>query len=147
MANVIELLENDHRTVDGLFRQIEGTQEAEARQSFFAILTSEFDAHASAEELAVYPKLEAHRLTEDVAEHSYDEHAEARELIAKIERMDPATTDWLETVQKLKKEIKHHVKEEEHNMFPKMRKLFSENQLEKMGEEVEAAKQKVSKAA
>lgn len=49
------------------------------------------------------------------------EHAGAKKLIAQIKAMEPENADFNETVTKLFEEITQPVKEEEEEMFPKVR--------------------------
>lgn len=148
MASVIELLEKDHRLVEDLFKKIEETEDASKREALFAELSAEVEIHASAEEIAVYPKLEKikARDLDDEAEHAYKEHTEAREIISEIEKLDPTTDEWMKKVTELKEAIEHHVEDEEGDVFPKMEKTFTAAQLNEMGRAVEAAKSQYQKA-
>jgi hypothetical protein len=49
------------------------------------------------------------------------EHATAKDLIAKIEAMTPRDEEFKATMKVLSEYIKHHVKEEEKEMFPKLK--------------------------
>lgn len=147
MPNVIELLKKDHRTVEELFKKIEKTEVARERKTLFAQLATEVEVHASAEETALYPKVEKMKELEELALEAYEEHNEVREIISRIEELSPEEAEWMETVEELKENIEHHVKEEESEMFPKMGKLLTQEQLIRMGSELQQAKSQLKKAS
>jgi hypothetical protein len=66
------------------------------------------------------------------------EHGSAKELIAQIEAMSPGDAMYDATVKVLGEYIDHHVKEEEGEMFPKVRK--TDIDLKALGKEIKARK-------
>jgi hemerythrin-like domain-containing protein len=54
---------------------------------------------------------------------------------------------WTAKFTVLKEQIERHVKEEEDEMFPKARKVLSEEEAETLGARLEEAKEKQQKAA
>ena len=115
MPNVIELLNQDHREVEQLFAQFESTQDFDIALQ----ICEELTAHAAVEEEIVYPVLE--RIDPEIEQEAEEEHAEAKELIARIQSMEPGDPELVPTVLKLKAGIQHHVEEEEGEAWPKMR--------------------------
>ena len=71
----------------------------------------------------------------------YEEH-HVVDLIMDEIAGEPVTDEtWAAKVKVMKENVEHHVEEEEDKMFPQARKLFAEEELEKLGEQVEQRKQ------
>ena len=88
-----------------------------------------------AEEVLVYPQVEDN-FSADEVEHARKEHAEAEETLARLEKLkanDPNFDDELST---LMDEIRHHIKEEEGQMFAHMRQVIDAEDLRKLGARV-----------
>jgi len=95
--------------------------------------------HSVAEETRVYPRVEK-QVDKDEAEHSKEEHAEAEEMMKRLERMDPEDPEFDGAVAELIREIRHHVEHEESRMFTELRASFTPEELVTMAEQVEAIK-------
>ena len=143
--DVIEILEHDHREVEQMFVELESlkgatTEEAIARRKDLAEqVTIELVRHSVAEEVLVYPKVER-QVSAEEAEHAREEHAEAEETLQRLEKLDaddPAFDDELAT---LMREIRHHIEDEEQQMFAHMREVIDEDELRTLGARVEAFK-------
>jgi hypothetical protein len=92
-----------------------------------------------AEEVLVYPKVED-KVSAEEAEHAREEHAEAEKTLQRLEKLDaddPAFDDELAT---LMGEIRHHIEEEEGEMFAHMRQVIDADELRSLGRSVEAFK-------
>ena len=133
MPNVIELLNHDHREVEQLFVQFESTQDFDIALQ----ICEELTVHATVEEEIVYPVLE--RIDAELETEAEEEHAEAKELIARIQRLSPGDPELVPTVMKLKAGIEHHVEEEEGEAWSKMRSAAG-NRLDELGAAVEQRK-------
>jgi hemerythrin superfamily protein len=122
--DAIALLKEDHRTVSALFDEFEKADEEEQSaiaQRVCQLLT----VHATIEEELLYPAAkEAFDDEEDadLVNEAEVEHGSAKELIAKIEGMASDDEHFKATVTVLSEYIKHHVKEEENELFPQLRK-------------------------
>jgi hemerythrin superfamily protein len=136
MPNVIELLNADHREVEQLFAQFESTQDP----SIALQICDELTVHATVEEEIVYPVLE--RVDREVEHEAEEEHAEAKQLIARIRSMSPTDPQFVATVMELQRGIEHHVQEEEGEAWDKLRSGAS-SQLDVLGGRVEARKQQL----
>jgi hemerythrin-like domain-containing protein len=143
--NVIEILEHDHREVEDLFKQLEtlrgDTSDAAngRRKELTDRVTIELVRHSVAEEVLVYPRV-ADKISEDEAKHARHEHAEAEETLARLEDLDPGDPAFDQELATLMEETRHHIEEEEGEMFAHMRQTFSEDELRTMGSRVEAFK-------
>jgi hemerythrin-like domain-containing protein len=143
--DVIEVLEHDHREVEEMFAELESlrgasTEDAKNRRKALADqVTIELVRHSVAEEVLVYPQVED-KVSAEEAQHAREEHAEAEETLEKLEKLDaddPAFDDELAT---LMREIRHHIEEEEGEMFAHMRQVIDAEELRKLGARVEAFK-------
>ena len=80
------------------------------------------------------------KVSEEEVEHAREEHAEAEETLQRLEQLDaddPAFDDELAT---LMEEIRHHISDEEGEMFAHMRQVIDADELRKLGARVEAFK-------
>jgi len=143
--DVIDVLEHDHREVEEMFAELEslrgaGTDEARARRKAVTEqVTIELVRHSVAEEVLVYPRVED-KVSAEEAEHARKEHAEAEETLHRLEQLDaddPAFDDELAT---LMREIRHHIEDEEGEMFAHMRQVIDADELRSLGARVEAFK-------
>lgn len=122
--DAVALLKQDHRTVETLFEQFEDAEEGE--QSAIAERVCQLlTVHAQIEEEILYPAAKQALEEEEETELVYEaevEHGTAKDLIAKIESMSSEDESFKATVKVLSEYIKHHVKEEEGELFPKLKK-------------------------
>jgi hypothetical protein len=132
--NAIELLETQHRDVDDLFARIEHAG-GKARGKLFDDLADMLAIHASIEELHFYPAVKAAK-TEEILEHSTEEHVEIKRKLSMCMALPAASDKFMQKLRELKEEVQHHVKEERTDLFPKVQKIFDNDQLEAIGQEM-----------
>jgi hemerythrin superfamily protein len=137
----VELLMADHRKVEQLFDDFEGEKEdTEAKSAIAEKICNELKVHTQIEEELFYPWL-ADNLDEDdqdMVREAQIEHQTARDLVAKIEDCDPDDEQYDALVKVLSEYIKHHVREEEQEIFPKVASMTDE--LDELGQEMAARK-------
>ncbi|PRX70007.1 hemerythrin HHE cation binding domain-containing protein [Nonomuraea fuscirosea] len=122
-TDVITLITQDHRVVEGLFERLkkkEGDQKA-----MVAELRALLIAHARAEEDRVYPGIDAH--------HSVEEHKEAEILLDSLVRARPGTAEFDQALDDLIESINHHVEEEETKLLPALKSSADAKELERLG--------------
>ena len=132
MPDAIVLLKNDHKTVEKLFKQFEklGDGAKKTKRKLVDQILDELALHATIEEKHFYPEIR--RKVDDVDDivlEGYEEHhvfeltmAELRELDVEAENFDAKVTVLIEMV-------RHHVEEEEQEMFPKVREAMGRTEL------------------
>ena len=128
-----ELLEQQHRKVEGLFGKLEDMQREEAGE-LLDELANDLAAHMAIEQQLFYPavrEVDEELVVESFEEHSIAEVALKRLLIAKQQLTFKAR------VTALKELIQHHVEEEEHELFPKVQKALNSERLDQLGEQME----------
>ncbi|MEA2686706.1 MAG: hypothetical protein QOE93_1901, partial [Actinomycetota bacterium] len=137
--DAIELLTTDHREVEQLFAQIESSS-GPAQDQVVEKVIRELSIHAAIEEQVLYPVMRRSLSDGDAkVEEAIQEHQEAKEALADIERLGstPARQPKLQT---LMEGVRHHVKEEEDELFPELRSAVGEDELRKLGQALAAAK-------
>lgn len=142
--DAIALLKQDHREIEELFDEFESLEAGEGEDIAHRICLL-LTVHAQVEEELLYPAaLEA--LAEDpeqleLVREAEVEHGSAKELIATIEEMGADDESFSATVKVLGEYVRHHVKEEEGELFPALRD--SELDLKSLGQELLTRRQEL----
>lgn len=129
--NAIDLLEKQHKEVETLFKKIEKA-EGDEKRALFEELADSLAVHATIEEKQFYPSAMSAR-TEDVLHEAVEEHLSAKRIIADLLECEPSDPQFDAKISVLKEQILHHVEEERSELFPKVRKLLSRDELDDLG--------------
>ncbi|MES3023450.1 MAG: hemerythrin domain-containing protein [Pseudomonadota bacterium] len=122
--DAVAMLIADHKKVKGLFKQYEelSDRSLSSKKRLADEICNELTVHTQVEEEIFYPAIRKPIHDEDLMDEATVEHASAKDLIAQIGDMDPSDDLYDAKVKVLSEQIEHHVKEEEGEMFPKVRK-------------------------
>ena len=93
-----------------------------ACKQFVASICRDIEMHAKVEEEIFYPAVRGRIRDDDLMNEAEVEHDSAKELIAKIEKLAGDDPMLKANTTVLAEYIQHHVKEEEGEMFPKVRR-------------------------
>jgi hemerythrin superfamily protein len=143
MAGAIQMLKDDHRTVDELFKRYEGAGEGavEEKRQIRDRVIKELSVHAYIEEEVFYPATkEARQETEDMVQEAYQEHAQAKQALGQLATLEPDDPQFDSVMQQLIADVRHHVDEEENEMFPKVNEAMSPQELSDLGQRLEESK-------
>jgi hemerythrin superfamily protein len=142
-----ELLRADHDKVEELFKKVEATESMSEHKRLFKKINEELKIHTHIEEKIFYPRIKQEEETKDITLEGIEEHHQAKlflreipQLASKSERFDPKLKVLME-------DIRHHVKEEENTMFPKVERLLSSEELVELAKAMEAEKKRYKKTA
>ncbi|HZT21191.1 MAG TPA: hemerythrin domain-containing protein [Dongiaceae bacterium] len=145
-SDAIALLKSDHREVAEMVEQYESGKErrrAPAKQSLAEKICKALTVHAAIEEEIFYPAVAAEvEDAEDLVEEARVEHESVKHLISQIEDSKPDEAQYDAKVKVLGEYVKHHVKEEEGSIFPKLRK--SGMDLKELGERLAQRKEELA---
>ncbi|UGQ47896.1 hemerythrin domain-containing protein [Massilia endophytica] len=122
--DAVALLTADHSKVKQLFTEYEKQQnigDISLKADLALHICLELTIHTTIEEEIFYPAVRRETGDQHLVEEAIQEHAEAKELIARIQGMAGDDPDLDGTVAILRRAIEHHVQEEESQMFPKAR--------------------------
>jgi hemerythrin superfamily protein len=140
--DVIAELIVDHREVDEMLTRLQGDQvSAEERQDTMEQVIIELIRHAIAEESYLYPAIEDRVPNgKQIADKERADHQEVEELLKQLEGEDPHDPSSRPTLAKLVTDLHQHIADEENNLFPALRQVYSEQELRDLGDKVRTAK-------
>jgi hemerythrin superfamily protein len=137
--NAITLLKNDHKTVEDLFKRFEklGPRAVKSKQDIAERVVRELSIHAAIEEMVFYPAIREvveQGDVDDMVLESLEEHHIVKWQLYEIERTNAADERFDPKMRVLMENIRHHVEEEEKDLFPKVNKMFDRGQLDELGD-------------
>jgi hemerythrin superfamily protein len=143
--DVVAILMQDHREVEAMFNELNGLRGSredatvQRRKDLAEQVVIELVRHSVAEEAEVYPRIRE-RIDPAEADRLIHEQSEAELTMKRLEKLDADQPEFEAELQKLMSEIKAHVAEEEQVAFPRLREVFSADELADMGRKVQAVK-------
>jgi hemerythrin-like domain-containing protein len=144
--DAIAVLRQDHRDVEALFKRFEkaGDSAYRTKKQLVATMVESLSRHAEIEELVFYPAVRRAlpRLESNVLE-ALEEHHLAKVVLDELEDLDPKTERFDAKVAVLIEVVRHHVKEEERTLFPKVRDRVGRRELVEIGTALREAKPRV----
>lgn len=135
------LLKADHKAVDALFEQYESARSATKKKALVAQICTELTVHAQIEEEIFYPQVKAALKDKELIPEATVEHATLKELIAQLEEGEPGDEMYDAKVKVLSEYVKHHVKEEQTEIFPKAKE--SKLDMYALGEQLQQRKEEL----
>ena len=120
----IEMLKEDHARVQKAFNQFEkmDREDPATIKQLVQTVCEELKVHTTLEEEIFYPALRDAIDDEDIMNEAAVEHETAKMLIDQLENMGPDDPNYRATFTVLGEYVRHHVKEEEGEMFPQAKK-------------------------
>ena len=119
--DAVALLKADHEAVSQLFAEYEKTRSVPNKKALVAQICTALSVHAQIEEEIFYPAVKAALKDKLLVPEATVEHAGVKDLIAQLKGLEPDGEMYDAKVKVLSEYVKHHVKEEQNEMFPKAR--------------------------
>ena len=135
--DAITLLKDDHKSIEQLFKRYEkaGDRAFVEKRAIVDRIIEELSRHAAIEEQLFYPVARATVPdTEDIALESLEEHHIVKWVLSELETLDPSDERFDAKVTVLIENVRHHVKEEESDFFPKVRDELGRGALGDLGD-------------
>lgn len=144
--DILKMLSEDHKKVKKMFDKFEKMkeeedQDLEAKEMLVEMCCAELTVHAQLEEELFYPALRDAIDDTDLIDEAEVEHASAKQLIGELNSMQPEDELYDAKFTVLGEYVKHHIEEEEKEIFPKAKK--ADLDLEAMAEEARERKQEM----
>jgi hemerythrin superfamily protein len=142
VMTIYEALQNDHRGFEQVLDRL--VQASKAGDDSWKPILDELRrgviAHAHAEEAVFYNALREAGESKGLVMHSYGEHAMAETEMRALGAAKLIDANWTSMVEKLSKDLRHHIQEEETKIFDAARKVFSEEEAQQIGAAFERMK-------
>lgn len=132
------LLRADHKLVAGLFADYETARSSAQKKQLVAKICAELSVHAQVEEEIFYPAVKLALKDQELIPEAVVEQATMKALIAQVEGVEPDGEMFDAKITVLSEYVKHHVKEEHTEMFPKAK--ASKLDLRELGARIAARK-------
>ena len=136
------MLRADHKLVSGLFDEFEKTKSDAKKKKLVDQICKELTIHAQIEEEIFYPAFKEALRDKELVPEANVEHQSVKDLIAQVQGLEPSGEDYDAKVKVMGEFVKHHVKEEQNEMFPKAKKS-AKLDLVALGERMFARKQEL----
>jgi hemerythrin superfamily protein len=123
-GGAINVLTDDHNRVRGLFKyfaQLEGTGPTAARITVVEDICKELIIHAAIEEEVFYPAARNAINDNELINEAEIEHATVKYLIQQLLPVNKGDARFFAKVTVLREYTKHHMDEEEKEIFPKVK--------------------------
>ena len=117
-SRVIEMLQEDHEKVKGLFEDFESAEGKEQAEIAATVIT-ELEVHAELEEKLIYPVIRAEIDEDEMMNEAVEEHHLVHILIKELKKLALKDEVFQAKFKVLGELVKHHIEEEESEMLPK----------------------------
>ena len=141
LQDATTMLRADHKVVSGLFAQYEKTQSTAKKKQLVAQICTELSVHAQVEEEIFYPAVKEALHDHELVPEATVEHASLKALISEVEGVEPEGEMFDAKIKVLGEYVKHHVKEEHTEMFPKAK--ATDLDMKALGGRIAARKEKL----
>lgn len=132
--DLIQLIRDDHAEFRDLLARME-TASPDERRELFQTLVGELARHEASEESLVHSTLRDEAPGgQGVAEQVLAEESEAESLLARMEKMDATSPEFMEAFATLRDDVLAHAEHEEREEHPRLRETLSEARLQELAE-------------
>jgi len=140
--DAIQFLINEHEKVRKTFKEIsDKSHRFDTKQKMLDDLCDELLRHEKMEQTIWYPHFKNNPQLQPEVKHLIAEEKDANKMITKISHIK-SEEEWEKAFLKFWKDVDHHASEEEKLLFPNVRKILNEAELEKIGKEMREFKLK-----
>jgi hemerythrin-like domain-containing protein len=144
--DALSLLKEDHEKVKKLLSQLDSTTErgVKTREELFTNVKQELQVHEAIEEEIFYPALKEHPKAKELVLEAYEEHSVVDTVMREIEGVPFDDERWGAKLTVMKENVEHHIEEEETEMFKQARQVFEREELDELGERMQARKNQLT---
>jgi hemerythrin superfamily protein len=139
--DAITLLKQDHKTVEKLFKRFEKAKQPAEQRKVAEKALKELSVHAAIEEMLFYPAVRDRVPdAEEMVLESLEEHHIVKWVLSELEDMKPDHERFKAKMTVMMENVRHHVEEEESELFPQVRRAVGRKELGELGDAMEKAK-------
>jgi hemerythrin superfamily protein len=141
MPSATQMIRQDHKKVESLFKKFEQTKGAQAKRRLAENAMAELEIHAALEEEIFYPAVKREVDDGSMVQEAIEEHQTVKQLISELKGMEEADEEFESQFSQLMENVQHHVEEEENEMLPKVEE--SDMDLNSLGAQMAQRKQQM----
>jgi len=142
LTGVFATLAEQHREAGTLLKRAASATEPAKRRDLWSTLRRELLSHERGELATVYPAIEGHAATRDIALRHSDEAETLEAAISDIDRAGFDSPEWPALIQRLVTLVQQHVDEEEHEFFPRAQEALGKDTARDLEEPYLAAQER-----
>jgi hemerythrin-like domain-containing protein len=145
--NAITMLTEDHRAVKKLLDELETTTErgVKTRTELYGRIKQMLTVHEVIEEEIFYPALREHPRAKDLVLEAYEEHDVVDTIMGQLGSLPVDDETWGAKATVMIENLRHHIEEEEKEMFPTARRVFDADELEELGRRMDRRRSSAEK--
>jgi hemerythrin-like domain-containing protein len=143
VSGVFKTLMEEHGEVSALLARLLASSERDTRARLWPTVRKELVSHEKGEVAVVFGAFQENPQTVDLALHHNDEAQKLASLIGKIQELDFDDPLWGPTLEQLVQLVKHHVQEEENEIFPAGQAALGDEKVEALNKSYLAKKKAV----
>jgi len=134
-----DLLKKQHRQVEKLFKEVEKTEDPKQRRKLLDQIAADLKMHTQIEEEIFYPAVRevGTAKAEEMIDEAFEEHHVVDLVLAELPQVDPEDERFAAKMTVLSELVKHHVEEEEEEMFPMAEKKLGAERIKELGQQLE----------
>jgi hemerythrin-like domain-containing protein len=144
MPDPIKMLREDHQKVKDLFEQFEQSDDEETKDEIAQTAIQELTVHATLEEEIFYPAAQEVIDQDDLIEEAQEEHHVVKLIMNELKKMSAGDERFDAKFKVMAESVKHHIEEEESELFPMLQGKLDSEQL---GQQLESRKQRLQQGA
>lgn len=120
-STILNMLRQDHKDVKTIFEKFEKTENSRDREKYIGAAIAALEVHAALEEKLIYPAFRPQIGEEDLMDEALEEHHVMHVLIKELKGKAGERGRRHAKFVVLAENVRHHIKEEEQEMFPHMK--------------------------
>ena len=134
-----DLLKKQHRQVEKLFKEVEKTEDPKQRRKLMEQIAADLKMHTQIEEEIFYPAVRevGTAKAEEMIDEAFEEHHVVDLVLAELPQVDPEDERFAAKMTVLSELVKHHVEEEEEEMFLMAEKKLGAERVKELGQQLE----------
>jgi hemerythrin superfamily protein len=140
--DAIVYLRQEHSKIRKSFAAISKVKSEKTKVAKFKALCKYLEHHEKMEEKSWYPTLRKDAKLKGIIKHLVSEEKAASKVIKSFKKIEFGIM-WKLKFTKFKHDVNHHAKDEEKDLFPKVRKSFTKAELNALGTKMRKFKSKL----
>jgi hemerythrin-like domain-containing protein len=143
----LETLEKEHVEVQEILEKLKNTsgKAVKSKEDLFMKLKQELIPHMKGEEKHFYPLLLKKKEGKEIGLEALEEHHVAEMILKELDSLSKSDETWNAKISVFAEIVKHHIEEEEEEVFEKAKDLLTDDELNKIMSSFTSEKEKVKK--